>query len=198
MTNQGAWTNTPTASTKVKIPAGYHNGNGYVDTSTVYTNAYNKGVTDADARANASSVNYQTGYNAGVAAADGRANASSVNYQTGYNAGIADAGKAACIFYDSEPLYFNDSFFKKNGNSLICQTASTYYVFIMSSIRMTNATQGNYGIQTLYLNGSEVKSVKSVANETNSYEISTLQVNAGDTITTATTSGQQGIVVIYK
>ena len=89
MTNQGAWTNTPTGSGKVIIPAGYHNGSGYVDTATVYTNAYNKGVTDADARANASSVNYQTGYNAGVAAADGRANTSSVNYQTGYNAGYA-------------------------------------------------------------------------------------------------------------
>ena len=36
MANQGAWTNTPTASGKVTIPAGYHNGSGYVDTSGVY------------------------------------------------------------------------------------------------------------------------------------------------------------------
>lgn len=44
MANQGAWTNTPTAKGKVTIPAGYHSGGGYVDTSTVYTNAYNAGV----------------------------------------------------------------------------------------------------------------------------------------------------------
>ena len=44
MTNRGAWTNTPTGSGKVTIPAGYHNGSGYVDTSTVYNNAYNSGA----------------------------------------------------------------------------------------------------------------------------------------------------------
>ena len=37
MVNRAAWTSTPTASTKVTIPAGYHNGSGYVDTSKVYT-----------------------------------------------------------------------------------------------------------------------------------------------------------------
>ena len=67
MTNRGAWTNTPTGSGNVTIPAGYHNGSGYVNTATVYTNGYNSGVTAADARANVNSVNYQTGYNAGVA-----------------------------------------------------------------------------------------------------------------------------------
>jgi len=36
MINRGAWTNTPTSSGKVTIPAGYHNGSGYVDTSQVY------------------------------------------------------------------------------------------------------------------------------------------------------------------
>ena len=35
--NRGAWTSTPTSSGKVTIPAGYHNGSGYVDTSKVYT-----------------------------------------------------------------------------------------------------------------------------------------------------------------
>ena len=44
MTNRGAWTNTPTGSGKVTIPAGYHNGSGYVNTATVYTNGYNAGV----------------------------------------------------------------------------------------------------------------------------------------------------------
>ncbi len=48
---------------------------------------YNAGVTAADNRANASSVNYKTGYNAGVTDADNRPNASSTNYKTGYNAG---------------------------------------------------------------------------------------------------------------
>ena len=44
MANKGAWTSTPTTSTKVTIPKGYHNGSGYVDTSTVYTNGYNGGL----------------------------------------------------------------------------------------------------------------------------------------------------------
>lgn len=47
MPNKGAWTNTPTGSGKVKIPAGYHNGNGYVDTSTVYSNGYDAGIIDS-------------------------------------------------------------------------------------------------------------------------------------------------------
>jgi len=69
MPDNGAWTNTPTESGKVTIPEGYHDGNGYVDTATAYTNGYNAGVAAADARANSSSANYQAGYNAGVAAA---------------------------------------------------------------------------------------------------------------------------------
>ena len=44
MVNRGAWTNIPTTSGKITIPAGYHNGSGYVDTSSVYTNGYNTGV----------------------------------------------------------------------------------------------------------------------------------------------------------
>ena len=44
MTDRGAWTNTPTGSGKVTIPAGYHNGSGYVNTATAYTNGYNAGV----------------------------------------------------------------------------------------------------------------------------------------------------------
>ena len=36
VTNRGAWTSTPTSSGKVTVPAGYHNGSGYVDTSKVY------------------------------------------------------------------------------------------------------------------------------------------------------------------
>ena len=48
MINLGPWTDTPTSSGKVTIPAGYHDGNGYVDTSTVYTNGYNAGYTNND------------------------------------------------------------------------------------------------------------------------------------------------------
>ena len=72
MANRGAWTNTPTGSGNVTIPAGYHNGSGYVNTATVYTNGYNAGVTAADGRANANSVNYKTGYNAGYSAGGGK------------------------------------------------------------------------------------------------------------------------------
>ena len=43
MINRGAWTSTPTSSTKVSIPVGYHNGSGYVDTSVCYSNGVNTG-----------------------------------------------------------------------------------------------------------------------------------------------------------
>ena len=45
MANQGAWTNTPTGNGKVTIPAGYHNGSGYVDTSELYNYAFELGAT---------------------------------------------------------------------------------------------------------------------------------------------------------
>lgn len=58
MVNNGAWSNTPTSKGKVTIPAGYHNGSGYVDSTSVY----NKGMTDADARVNKNSESYIKGY----------------------------------------------------------------------------------------------------------------------------------------
>ena len=61
MTNRGAWTSAPTTSTKVTIPAGYHNGSGYVNTSGVW----NAAVAAADNRVNTNSTNYKTGYAAG-------------------------------------------------------------------------------------------------------------------------------------
>ena len=64
MPNKGAWTGATTGSGNVTIPAGYHNGQGHVSGA----GAYNKGVTDADARVNANSANYKGGYNAGVSA----------------------------------------------------------------------------------------------------------------------------------
>ena len=41
MPNRGTWTNTPTSSGKVTIPAGYHNGSGYVDTSNLSSGVLN-------------------------------------------------------------------------------------------------------------------------------------------------------------
>lgn len=64
--------------------------------ASAFVSQYNRGVTDADARVNASSANYKAGYNAGVTAADNRANVNSVNYQTGYNNGFS-AGAAGKI-----------------------------------------------------------------------------------------------------
>ncbi len=85
MANKGALTGATTGNGNVAIPAGYHNGSGYVSGA----GAYNKGVTDADARVNTGSANYQGGYSAGVRDADGRVNTGSTNYQTGYNAGVS-------------------------------------------------------------------------------------------------------------
>ena len=89
MPNKGAWTGATTGNGNVVIPAGYHNGQGHVSGA----GAYNKGVTDADARVNANSANYKGGYNAGVSAADGRVNADSANYKGGYNAGVSATKK---------------------------------------------------------------------------------------------------------
>ena len=54
MPNKGAWTNTPTSKGKVTIPAGYHNGSGYVDTSGVYAKGYTDGKAEAVGSANIS------------------------------------------------------------------------------------------------------------------------------------------------
>ena len=89
MPNKGAWTGNTTGSGNVPIPEGYHNGQGHVSGQ----GAYNKGVTDADNRANPNSANYKSGYNAGVNAADGRVNANSANYKGGYNAGVSATKK---------------------------------------------------------------------------------------------------------
>ena len=44
MVNNGAWTNTPTTKGKVTIPAGYHNGSGYIDTTSVYNKGIEEGL----------------------------------------------------------------------------------------------------------------------------------------------------------
>lgn len=55
---KGAWVGETTGNGNVAIPAGYHNGGGYVSGA----GAYNKGVSDADGRVNTSSASYNTGY----------------------------------------------------------------------------------------------------------------------------------------
>ena len=47
--NRGAWTSSPTTSTKVTVPKGYHNGSGYVDTSGVYNAGVSAGTSSAAA-----------------------------------------------------------------------------------------------------------------------------------------------------
>ncbi len=64
MPNKGAWTGDTADNGNVSIPAGYHNGKGYVSGA----GAYAKGMADADARTNTSSANYKNGYSAGVTA----------------------------------------------------------------------------------------------------------------------------------
>lgn len=64
MPNKGAWTANTTGNGNVSIPAGYHNGQGYISGA----GAYAKGMVDADARTNTNSANYKNGYNAGVTA----------------------------------------------------------------------------------------------------------------------------------
>lgn len=62
MPNRGAWTGATTGNGNVAIPAGYHNGQGYVSGA----GAYNKGVSDADGRVNTESASYKSGYTNGV------------------------------------------------------------------------------------------------------------------------------------
>ena len=63
MPNRGAWTGATTGNGNVAIPAGYHNGQGYVSGA----GAYNKGVSDADGRVNTESASYKSGYANGYA-----------------------------------------------------------------------------------------------------------------------------------
>ena len=90
MENRGAWMNTPTESDKIIIPAGYHNGDGYVDTSVCAQNAYEQGIIYADSTINEQSVSYSYGYEKGIAFADGRINQDSASYAKGYTEGYAD------------------------------------------------------------------------------------------------------------
>ncbi len=63
MPNRGAWTGETTGNGNVAIPAGYHNGSGYVSGA----GAYNAGVAAADGRVSEDSKSYKSGYEAGKA-----------------------------------------------------------------------------------------------------------------------------------
>lgn len=91
MEDRGAWTNTPAGNEKVTIPEGYHNGEGYIDTSECYKKGYDEGVTFADNRVNSENASYKEGYNQGVTYADGRLNIETVSYKEGYKQGVAYA-----------------------------------------------------------------------------------------------------------
>lgn len=54
MTNNGAWTGATTGEGNVTIPAGYHNGSGYVSGKTSYNDGYTNGSTDGYAKGRAS------------------------------------------------------------------------------------------------------------------------------------------------
>jgi len=90
MEDHGAWMNTPTESEKILIPAGYHNGDGYVDTSVCVQNAYEQGIIYADSTVNENSVSHSYGYEKGIVFADGRINRNSASYEQGYTEGYAD------------------------------------------------------------------------------------------------------------
>lgn len=65
MPNNGAWINTPTDKGKVTIPAGFHDGNGYVDTTVIYNSGYNSAATAATPKvlsSNKNNGNYDYSY----------------------------------------------------------------------------------------------------------------------------------------
>lgn len=95
MTNRGAWTSSSSGSGHIAIPAGYHNGSGYVDCS----GAYNAGVTAADARTNTYSANYQAGYNSGKQAVLGGCRIERISmYQYGSHSGTKTFGSNGYIY----------------------------------------------------------------------------------------------------
>ena len=79
MPNRGAWTANTTGNSNVTIPAGYHNGSGYVSGA----GAYNKGVSDADGRPNVNSANYKAGYNQGYEAGKSAGNCTILRFNAG-------------------------------------------------------------------------------------------------------------------
>ena len=112
MPENGAWTGETTGNGNVPIPAGHHNGRGYVSGA----GAYAKGMVDADARTNTDSANYKNGYNAGVIATKkGTAGAGDVlTGKTFTNASSVEAAGAmankGAVTVDSGPVTQDDTY----------------------------------------------------------------------------------------
>lgn len=94
MPNRGSWTGATSGNGNVKIPSGYHDGNGYVSGKGAYDSGYSSGVNDGytsgrtqgqtDVKNSPNSYGlysqsqYNTNYNTG--------------YNNGYNAGVSAGG----------------------------------------------------------------------------------------------------------
>ena len=114
MANRGNLNWNPSSSTTYTVPAGYYSG-GTISSS----NAYSKGVTDADNRANINSTNYKTGYNSG--------------YGAGLNAG-------STYSY----VYQNSGNFSTGYNYSTTLSAGTYLVIVYGNRGQNGITNANY------------------------------------------------------
>ncbi len=114
MANRGKLNWNPSSSTTYTVPAGYYSG-GTISSS----NAYSKGVTDADNRANTNSTNYKTGYNSG--------------YGAGLNAG-------STYSY----VYQNSGNFSTGYNYSTTLSAGTYLVIVYGNRGQNGITSANY------------------------------------------------------
>lgn len=109
MPNQGAWTGATSGNGNVPIPAGYHNGNGYVSGA----GAYNKGVSDADARVNTESASYKSGYTNGSSSGASSYNRS---FAIPLSLVVEDTGDDTVTSLSAEgTLYFNPYTNAKSG-----------------------------------------------------------------------------------
>ena len=120
MANRGNLNWNPSSSATYTVPAGYYSG-GTISSS----NAYSKGVTDADNRANANSVNYKTGYNAGYNEGKyGKYNLASETKRGTYTLNTANN-------WGSDSITFN---FSGNvaGVRSFSQTAASAYCYLVS------------------------------------------------------------------
>jgi len=105
MTNRGAWTSSSSGSGHIAIPAGYHNGSGYVDCS----GAYNAGVT-----AGVSSVTLNTPSVSGravtVTASNGKSATGYVEDKGQYYSSSNNVGEAGTYFHATFPEgYYSSS-----------------------------------------------------------------------------------------
>ena len=114
MANRGKLNWNPSSSTTYTVPAGFYSG-GTISSS----NAYSKGVTDADNRANINSTNYKTGYNSG--------------YGAGLNAG-------STYSY----VYQNSGNFSTGYNYSTTLSAGTYLVIVYGNRGQNGITNANY------------------------------------------------------